>query len=238
MAQDSEARPGLQGISEKGTISGHESDNVQSDEIINDKAASEETVDDKAAFKAAWAENDPRNPFNWSSMYRAWLALQLALLSFVGSFGASIISPAQGQIAAYFDLDQNTTVLAVSLYVLGFAFGSMLWAPLAEVHGRKLSIIPAMLVSALFEIGTATSKTAAAVFATRFLAGVFASASISNTAAAIGDFYSARKRGVPMALMSICIVGGPCLAPLVGAAITVNPNMGWRCTAFLPEMLI
>lgn len=201
--------------------------------VISDKASSNVNSDDKAFYKVAWAESDPHNPLNWNGRYKAWLAFQLAMLSFVGSFGASIISPAQGQLAAYLDLGNNTTVLAVSLYVLGFAFGSMLWAPLAEVHGRKVSILPPMLVSALFEIGTATSETAAAVFATRFLAGVFASASISNTAAAIGDFYSPKSRGVPMALMSICIVGGPCLAPLVGAAITVNPNMGWRCASKL-----
>lgn len=212
-------------------------DGAQNSDIVSsDATADEKTVDDSASFKAAWPEDDSRNPFNWSSTYKAWLAFQLAMLSFVGSFGASVISPGQGQIAVHFDLDKNTTVLAVSMYVLGFAFGSMLWAPLAEVHGRKISILPAMLVSAIFEIGTATSTTAAALFATRFLAGVFASASISNTAAAIGDFYTAKKRGVPMALMSICIVGGPCLAPLVGAAITVNPNMGWRCKNVLIEL--
>ncbi|CZT17613.1 related to benomyl/methotrexate resistance protein [Ramularia collo-cygni] len=232
-AEDVEASlPASEGSNGERASSDHHSKHCSSKELPSD-----EVLDDRDAFKVAWTENDPRNPMNWSSLYRAWLAFQLAMLSFVGSFGASIMSPAQGQIAVYLHLPRDTAVLAVSLYVLGFAFGSMLWAPLAEVHGRKLSIIPAMFVAAMFEIGTATSTTAAAVFATRFLAGVFASASISNTAAAIGDFYSARKRGIPMALMSICIVGGPCLAPLVGASIAANSKMGWRWTAYMHAIM-
>lgn len=32
-----------------------------------------------------------------------------------------------------------------------------------------------------------------------------------------------------MAFYAICVMGGPCLAPLIGAALTVNSHLGWRC---------
>ena len=58
---------------------------------------------------------------------------------------------------------------------LGFALGPSLWAPISEVYGRKVSILPAVLILGLFSIGTATSKSAASVFVTRFFGGVFVS---------------------------------------------------------------
>ena len=192
------------------------------------EAPSGEAVD-KAAYLVKWDQDDPGNPNNFSPGYKAWMTMQMALLAFVGSFGASVPSPAEPVIAAYFNVSLEATVLIVSLFVLGYAFGPMLWAPIAEVYGRKISMLPAVFVMGLFSIGTATSKTAAAIFVTRFFGGLFASAPISNVSAAIGDFYGPKERGVPMALMAMCVVGGPCVAPIVGAAITVNPHLGWRC---------
>ena len=153
----------------------------------------------------------------------------MALLAFVGSFGSSICSPAEPAIAIEFHLQPETTVLVVALFVLGYAFGPMIWAPISEAYGRKISMVPAIFVQGLFSIGTAVSPGPASLFITRFLGGLFGSAAISNASAALGDYYDLKTRGVPMALMALCVVGGPCLAPLVGAAIVVNPHLGWRC---------
>ena len=90
-------------------------------------------------------------------------------------------------------------------------------------------MIPAVFVLGIFSIGTATSKTAAAIFVTRFLGGVFAAAPASNGAAVLGDIYSAKVRGVAIAFFAACLVGGPSVAPLVGAALTNAKGLGWRC---------
>lgn len=185
--------------------------------------------DSKNHYLVKWDANDPGNPKHWNRWYKAWLTLQMTLLAFVGSFGASIPSPTQTILEEEFHISLETTVLVVSLFVLGYAFGPMIWAPVSEVYGRRLSMLPAVFVLGLFSIGTAVSHSASAVFLTRFFGGLFASAPISNVSAAIGDIYDPRTRGVPMALMAFCVVGGPCIAPLVGAAIVVNPHLGWRC---------
>lgn len=180
-------------------------------------------------YLVAWDKDDPANPKNFSSGYKLWMTTQMALLAFVGSFGASVISPAEATLAAEFNVSNEVTVLVLSLFVLGYAFGPMLWGPLGEVYGRKVSMLPAVFILGLFSIGTATSKTMAAILVTRFFGGLFASAPVSNVSAAIGDFYDPKERGVPMAFMAACVVGGPCIAPVVGSAIVVNPHMGWRC---------
>ena len=208
---------------------------VEKDSSQPDKIPIGTSVDNDA-FLVKFDKDDPEDPMNFNAYYKAWLTLQMALLAFVGSFGSSIPSPAEPIIAEYLNVTIETTVLLVALFVLGYAFGPMLWAPISEVYGRKVSMLPALFVLGLFSIGTAVSKNAASVFVTRFFGGLFGSAAISNVSAAIGDFYEAKTRGIPMALMAMCVVGGPCLAPLVGAAVTICARLGWRCMLLLARI--
>lgn len=141
-------------------------------------------------------DNDPENPRNWSTAYKAFVTLELGLLAFAASLGSSIITPAEAAISSYIHVSHEVTVLVVSLYLLGFAFGPCAFGPISEVWGRRWSLLPAMFCLGCFSIGTATSQTAAAVFVTRFFAGLFGSAPVSNVSAAIGDIYDPYARGV------------------------------------------
>ena len=185
-----------------------------------------------------WQENDPANPRNWKPFYKAFLTFQLGMLAFAGSLGSSIILPAESLIAEEFNVSREVTVLCISLYVLGFALGPCLWAPLSEVHGRKVSILPAVFVLGLFSVGTGTSQSAASVFVTRFFSGVFGSAPISNVAAALGDMYEPGARGTAVTFYAVAVVGGPTIGPVVGAALAVNPNLGWRWTEYVEAMWV
>jgi MFS family permease len=112
------------------------------------------------------------------------------------------------------------------------------WAPLSEVHGRRVSMFPAVFVLGLFSIGTATSQNAASVFITRFFAGVFGSAPISNVGAALGDMYEPSARGTAVTFYAVCVVGGPTIGPLVGALCTVSPGLGWRWTEYIEAIIV
>lgn len=105
----------------------------------------------------------------------------------------------------------------------------MIWASISETYGRKWGMLPAVFVYGLFSIGSATSKNIAGVLITRFFGGIFASAPISNVPAALGDIFTPRTRGTAMTFVSLCIVGGPTIGPIVGAALTANPHLRWRC---------
>lgn len=111
----------------------------------------------------------------------------------------------------------------------GYAFGPSIWAPISEVYGRRWSMLPAVLLLVCFSLATAFSQSPAALFITRFFGGVFGSAPISNVSAALGDIYVPRTRGVASAFYAIAVMGGPTLAPVIGAALTVHPSLGWRC---------
>lgn len=64
-------------------------------------------------------------------------------------------------------------------------------------------MLPAMICLGLFSIGTATSKNAQSIFITRFFAGCFGSAPVSNVSAALGDIWHQKARGTAVVFYAV-----------------------------------
>ncbi|KAK3052232.1 hypothetical protein LTR09_006824 [Extremus antarcticus] len=225
---------------ESGATSNHEINNSQDlekgPEQDQPPAAKSEAVENP--FLVKWEEGESANPRNWKPWYKAFLTFQLGMLALCGSLGSSLIAPAEGAISEEFAVSREVTVLCVSLYVLGFACGPCLWAPVSEVYGRKISILPPVFVLCLFSIGSATSQSATSLLVTRFFAGVFGSAPISNVSAALGDLYEPAARGIAVTFYAVCVCGGPTLGPVIGAALTANESLGWRWTEYIEAIWV
>jgi MFS family permease len=190
-------------------------------------------IDNKDKDLVKWADGDPANPYNWAVPYKAFVTFQLGMLALAASLGSSILSPAGNTIAQVMEISEEVAVLNISLYILGFCFGPLLWGPLSELWGRRVSLIPAMFCLGCFSIGTAVSRNPQDIFITRFFGGVFGSAPVSNVSAAMGDIYGQETRGMAITFYAIMVVGGPTLGPLIGSAILVNPHLGWRWIAYI-----
>ncbi|KAI9927494.1 hypothetical protein ASPWEDRAFT_119309 [Aspergillus wentii DTO 134E9] len=185
-----------------------------------------------------WEDNDPENPHNFSTAYKCWITFQLGMLALSASLGSSIISPAQTPLKQYLHIGSEVSILPVSLYILGFAFGPLCWAPISELWGRRWSMLPAVFMLGLFSIGTATSKNTASVLITRYFAGLFGSAPVSNVSAALGDIFHMKARGIAGTSYAICVVGGPTMGPIIGAALVANPHLGWRWTEYMEAIVV
>ncbi|MCJ1334184.1 hypothetical protein MMC10_010891 [Thelotrema lepadinum] len=197
-------------------------------------AAAAETVvlaNNRDPHRVRWVIDDPQNPQNWSLVYKCWLTFQIGMLSMAASLGTAITSPAANAIADDFGVSHELIILNVSLYLLGFAFGPVLWAPMSEVWGRRVSLIPPMIGLALLSVGVGASPGPASLFVCRFFSGVFGSAPVSNVSAALGDIWSAKARGTATAVYALAVVGGPTIGPVVGSAL--NATLGWRWTGYI-----
>jgi len=71
--------------------------------------------------------SDHRNPQNWSKKRKWYTVMVLAGMTFVVSFGSSVWSAAVNVTAEEFNVSQETMILGVTLYVVGFALGE-LWS--------------------------------------------------------------------------------------------------------------
>ena len=103
----------------------------------------------------------------------------------------------------------------------------------------------------LLSFGSARSPNICSLLLTRFLAGLFGSAPVSNVSAAIGDIWTARYRAIAGTFYALAVIGGPTVGPIIGGAITQS-SLGWRwceyvqaiwtltvvvlATIFLPEI--
>ena len=87
-------------------------------------------------------------------------------------------------------------------------------------------------ISIMFSFATAVSKDVQSVMITRFFAGFFGGAPITNTGGVLADIWSPQQRGAAIVAYAMALVGGPVLGPIVGGAI-VDSYLGWRWTEYV-----
>ncbi|KAI4089681.1 MAG: hypothetical protein LQ348_002186 [Seirophora lacunosa] len=181
--------------------------------------------------------DDPLHPQNWPLKKKIYMALMLGFTTLVSAFASSIFSTATQVVAAYFGVSAEVGVLGLSLYVLGFATGPILWAPLSELKGRRLPLIGAMFGFSIFSVATATAKDLQTVMLTRFFAGVFGSCPLAVVAAIFSDMFDNKTRGLAITVFSMTVFSGPLLAPFIGGFILMNPSLGWRWTEYIVAIM-
>lgn len=157
----------------------------------------------------------------------------LGYTTMTAAFASSIFSAATTAISRQFHVGNEVALLGTSLYVLGFATGPSLWAPLSELRGRRLPIVIAMFGFSIFNIAVATAKDLQTVLICRFFAGFFGACPLAVVAAVFSDMFDNRTRGVAITLFSMAVFTGPLLAPFVGGFIVENESLGWRWTAYV-----
>ena len=160
----------------------------------------------------------------------------LGYTTIVSAFTSSIFSAATRAVATQFHVSSEVGILGVSLYVLGFATGPILWAPLSELRGRRFPIVLAMFGFSLFQIAAATGKDLQTVLLSRFFGGLFGACPLAVVAAVFSDMFNNRTRGLAITVFSMMVFTGPLLAPFIGGFITQS-YLGWRWTEYIPTMM-
>ena len=160
----------------------------------------------------------------------------LAYTTFVSAFTSSIFSTATGAVSQHFHVSTEVGILGLSLYVLGFATGPIIWAPLSELRGRKLPIVIGMFGFSIFQVGVATAKDLQTVMLCRFFGGLFGASPLAVVAAVFSDMFDNRTRGLAITIFSMTVFASPLLAPFIGGFI-VESYLGWRWTEYLTAIM-
>ena len=180
--------------------------------------------------------DDPLHAQNWPTRKKVLTAVMLGYTTMIAAFASSIFSAATRAVAAEFGVSVEVGLLGVSFFVLGFAFGPTLWAPLSELRGRRLPLVLSMFGFTLFSVATATAKDLQTLLICRFFAGFFAASPLAVVAAVFSDMFDNRTGGTAVTLFSICVFTGPLLAPFIGGFI-VDSHLGWRWTMYLVSIM-
>ena len=160
-------------------------------------------------------------------MPRLGTGITLAFTSLCSTFDSSIFSTSAGQISQVFGVSVEVALLSSSLYIAGYAFGPLIWAPFSELKGRRLPILISMFGFSIFNTLVATAKDLQTVMITRFFAGVFGSCPLAVVAAVFADIFDNHSRGIAIAIFASTVFLGPLLVPFIGGFINTS-YLGWR----------
>ncbi|KAH7080384.1 major facilitator superfamily [Paraphoma chrysanthemicola] len=180
--------------------------------------------------------DDPLHAMNWPIRKKLATAAMLGFTTLTAAFGSSIFSAATGAIQQHFGVGSVVATLGTSLYVLGFATGPIMWAPLSELKGRRLPLVIASFGFSVFNLGVATGKDLQTVLICRFFAGFFGACPLTCVAAVFSDMFDNRTRGMAITIFSMTVFTGPLLAPFVGGFIVMS-YLGWRWTEYIVAIM-
>ncbi|KAK5127135.1 hypothetical protein LTR85_008495 [Meristemomyces frigidus] len=180
--------------------------------------------------------DDPHHAQNWPMKKKLVISSILILDALAATFASSIYSPAATAIGQHFHVGREVTTLGTSLFVLGYACGPLIFAPMSELYGRRVPIIVAAFGFGIFNIAVAVAKDYQTLMLCRFFAGLFGSCPLTVVAAVFADMFSNEIRGVGVAAFSATVICGPLTGPMVGGFITKS-YLGWRWTAYIPAFM-
>ncbi|KAL9580053.1 MAG: hypothetical protein Q9212_004722 [Teloschistes hypoglaucus] len=181
--------------------------------------------------------DDPYCPINWPFRKKLVTTLLYGFTTMGSTWASSVYSPAIQSISQQFHVSTEVSLLGLSILLVGFGLGPLIWAPLSEVYGRKPAVLAPYFLAAVFSFGTATAKDIQTIIITRFFAGFFGSAPVTNTGGVLGDIWAPEVRGTAIVGYAFAVVGGPVLGPIAGGAI-VQSYLGWRWTEYLTGIMM
>lgn len=175
---------------------------------------------------------DPMHPWNWKSFKKVTNVMAASFFSLTVSLGSAMFSQGTDVIVEKFHVGRTVATLGVSFYVLGFASGPIVWAPLSEMYGRKAVFLPSCLGFVCFTFGVATGKDIQTIMLCRFFSGFFGASALVLASSTIADVFSPSVRGKAMASYSMAVFGGPMLGPIFGGFTVKSARFGWRWTSY------
>ena len=132
--------------------------------------------------------------------------------------------------------DRTLATFSLTIYVLGFGLGPLLFAPLSELYGRLIVYKLCLVAFLATTIGCGLSQNIEMLVAFRFLAGSFGAAPVAIGGAVVGDLFPVKERGTAMSVYQagqiISAIVGPPMGGLIGSYLI------WRWVFWIVSILV
>ncbi|KAF2457039.1 major facilitator superfamily domain-containing protein [Lineolata rhizophorae] len=187
-----------------------------------------EKLDDGTILVDWYSTDDRDNPQNWSIKKKAWASTLIYLYTLSVYMGSAIYAPSEEGVMHAFGVSIDAASLGLSMYVLAYGIGPMLWSPLSEIPiiGRNPPYILSYIIFIIISIPTALVDNFAGLVVLRFLQGFFGSPCLATGGASLGDMYSLVQLPYMLSLWAFAATCGPALGPIIsGFSVAAK---GWR----------
>ncbi|KAK6197540.1 multidrug resistance [Scheffersomyces amazonensis] len=206
---------------------------LANEDIPNDSSASSSSsttqVEDPRIVVTWDGDDDPENPVNWPFYQKAFFTFEIAFLTTAVYMGSAIYTPGVNQIMAEFNVGQTVATLPLSLFVIGYGIGPMVFSPMSEnaIFGRTSIYIVTLFLFFILQIPTALSNDIVSLCILRFLGGIFASPCLATGGASVCDVLSIPYGPVGIACWALGAVCGPSFGPFFGSILVVKGDWRW-----------
>jgi len=141
---------------------------------------------------------------------------------------SSILAPSLEKIGEDLNIQSDTEKsLCLSIFVLGFAFGPLILAPLSELYGRSIILHLSNIFFLIFNCACGFTRNKEQLILFRLLAGLGGSAPLALGPGILGDLFSAEERGLAVSIYSFFPILGPAIGPICGGFITEYSSWRW-----------
>ncbi|KAH7322575.1 major facilitator superfamily domain-containing protein [Stachybotrys elegans] len=175
----------------------------------------------------AFEPDDIENPVNWSVSRRVRITVCAVLLVMNATFASSSPSGCFGSISKSFHISLEAAGLTITVFLLGYCLGPLVFAPLSEFYGRRWVFYITFLLYLAFNFLCAFAPNFGSLLVGRFLTGTFVSAPLSNAPGVIADLWNPLQRGNAMAGFSAMVWIGPALGPVIAGFLELKKDWRW-----------
>jgi MFS transporter, DHA1 family, multidrug resistance protein len=150
----------------------------------------------------------------------------LALLTGLGPLSVDMYLASFPDMVRTLPAPASQVQLTISVYLLGFAVGQVLYGPLSDRHGRRPVLLAALSVYLLATLVCVLAPSIGVLIGARFFQAVGASGSIVLARAMVRDLYEGARVARELSRLATIIAIAPISAPLIGGVL--QTLFGWR----------
>ncbi|KAI6783460.1 uncharacterized protein J7T54_005489 [Emericellopsis cladophorae] len=172
--------------------------------------------------------DDPMNPHNWPRSRKWSSTLLVSCFTFISPIASTMLAPALPTMADELDTSSGLeTYLLMSIFLLAYAVGPFVLAPLSEMYGRVVVLQSANLVFLLFNTVCGFATTKQQMLAFRFLSGLGGAAPQALGGGVLSDCWKAEERGRATAVYSLAPFLGPAIGPVAAGYLVQHASWRW-----------
>lgn len=188
-----------------------------------------ETLEDGTILVDWYETDDSENPQNWSFHKKNVVLAQILMYTMGIYMGSAIYTPSIPGVMQRFGVGSGTASLGLSMYVLAYGIGPLLFSPLSEIPiiGRNPPYIISYAIFVILLVPTALVDNFAGLIVLRFLQGFFGSPALATGGASLGDVYSLIKLPYVLSLWAFAATCGPALGPIISGFSVAAENWRW-----------
>jgi DHA1 family bicyclomycin/chloramphenicol resistance-like MFS transporter len=159
-------------------------------------------------------------------MARLRLLLVLSVLMAFGSISTDMYLPSLPSLAKVFHVGQAQVQLTLSLYLVGFGVGQLVWGPLGDRYGRKWVLVTGIMFHLAGSCACALAGSIDQMIGWRFVQALGSCAGPVLARAMVRDSYD-RTRSAQMLSVLMLVMGvAPLAGPILGGEVLLVGS--WR----------